>query len=85
MRTTIRPKLSLDEQLVLILTDCMTPAAGKNERERLDIPDEVWEAAKSSLIRRGLLRKNGAITNEGRNATGNQSDYQVIKAWEATR
>ena len=33
-----------------------------------DLTREGWEEAKAGLIARGLLRKNGAITNEGRNA-----------------
>jgi hypothetical protein len=39
--------------------------------ERQPFPTrEQWDAAKSALIARGLINKNGAITSAGRNARG---------------
>jgi hypothetical protein len=41
----------------------------KEATRSTDITVERWEAAKATLIERGLLRKNGSITPEGRNAS----------------
>jgi len=52
--------------------DLTYPAWGKIAITRLQ-----WDAAKASLISRGLLNKAGAITTEGRNAAGSQELYAL--------
>jgi hypothetical protein len=38
---------------------------------------DKWEEAKASLIDKRYLTKAGALTNEGRNAIGSKSEYQI--------
>ena len=43
------------------------------------ISQEKWNSVKEILISKGLLKKNGAITDEGRNAVSNVSVSEVQK------
>lgn len=70
-------ELSRDEKIVLSATRCFKSSyAGiKNYRfseanQSTGISLEAWDAAKASLIGKGLLNKAGAITDQGRNAIG---------------
>jgi hypothetical protein len=82
-----KPDLSLEEQVVLNMTCALTSAGRKNERERQGFPDAAWERGKASLIEKGFLRKNGAVTNEGRTAAGSlpsQNTGTVCREWRKT-
>ena len=71
-----KPKeVSEDEGIVLKYTSAYKNTYGgqtnlrfKEATRSTKITAERWEAAKVTLIERGLLRKNGSITPEGRNA-----------------
>lgn len=41
--------------------------AGVSRREQVGMSVDAWEAAKAGLISKGLLKKNGALTIEGKN------------------
>jgi hypothetical protein len=71
--------LTEDQKIVLCFTRGLKSSYGgvKNLRfvkanKRLGITEERWEAAKAECIDKGLLKKNGAITDEGRNAVENE-------------
>ena len=64
-----------DERIVLTYTARLKNTYGgetniryRNAKRDTGISPERWNAAKSQLIGKGLLRKNGAITPQGRNA-----------------
>ena len=68
-------QVSEDEGVVLKFTSHYKNTYGgvsnlrfKEANRSTKITAERWEAAKVALIERGLLRKNGSITPEGRNA-----------------
>lgn len=75
--------LSVHERVVLKATKCFKSSYGGRDRYQMAMDDsdyrrmldgaayptrEEWNAAKASLIGRGLLNKAGAITVAGRNA-----------------
>lgn len=77
-------ELSNDERIVLCFTRSLKSNYGgiSNYRfheatQRTRITLERWEAAKLTLISRGLLDKRGAITPAGKNAIGNTRDYEL--------
>jgi len=50
--------------------------------ETVGISEEAWETAKSELIEQGLLRSNGSITPDGRNAVTGTHDLYQLKGGE---
>lgn len=62
-------ELSLHETIVLVATKCLKSFARfDNANRHTGITKSEFEAAKQSLIAKGLLNSAGAITNDGRNA-----------------
>jgi hypothetical protein len=77
-------ELSRDEKIVLIATRSFKSSyAGiKNyrfseARSKTGITESEWNAAKESLITKGLLNKAGAINTEGKNAIGTEQFYNL--------
>ena len=66
-------EFSIPERALLSMTASLTSAGRKSERQSCNFPDELWEFTKAGLIKRGMLKKSGAITLEGRNAIGSYS------------
>lgn len=64
---TDAPELTKAEKVVLECTCGLKSFARRENAERLGVDAGAWDAAKASLIARGLLGKNGAVTPEGRN------------------
>lgn len=56
---------------------------GRNRQQMafddLGMPADQWENAKAGLIAKGLLKSNGAITDEGRNAIGTVQCFSLPK------
>lgn len=71
------PELTFIENLVLVMTSGLTSAGRKNDRERYGITDADWESGKESLIGKGLLQKNGAVTVDGRNVANTLDRYTL--------
>jgi hypothetical protein len=72
-------ELSEDEKIVLAYTRSLKASHSGitnfrfvRANQRKGITLERWNAAKTILIGKGLLNKAGAITNEGRNAIGDE-------------
>lgn len=73
-------ELTDDERLVLRMTASYKNTYGgetnirfhEGQRKDPTITAERWEGASCELLSRGLLRKNGAITPDGRNAAGDR-------------
>ena len=62
-------KLTDQERLMLYITKCLKSFARRDEWARSQ-PADTFDAMREALAGRGLMRKNGSITNEGRNAVG---------------
>jgi hypothetical protein len=79
--TTLNPgllqapaELTGDERTVLAATRAYKPGYGgdpEHRRNQTSLTREEWDAAKASLVARGLLNRAGAITIAGKNAIGN--------------
>lgn len=54
------------ERKVLVITKGIIASYRKGEAERVGISTAQWNATKDALIARGLLRKNGAISDDGK-------------------
>lgn len=63
------PALGEAQKRVLAITATLTSAGRKDWRDRWDVPKADWDDVVVSLHALGLVRKNGAITPEGRNAS----------------
>lgn len=71
-------ELTATERIVLAATRELKPAYRLAEATvTTRITETEYNAAKQSLIGRGLLRKNGSITDNGRNAIGRVNLYQL--------
>lgn len=75
--------LSRDEMICLIATRSRKASYGgvsnyrfSEARRETGITMDRWEAAKASLISKGMLNKAGAITVSGRNACGMKDLYE---------
>lgn len=75
MTRLLPDKVSLTEaeRCVLTITASFKSFCRDEYRRRMQVPDDVYLAAKSALIQRGLLTKQGAITPDGRNAIHGQT------------
>ena len=69
------PELSNREKLLLLFTAALknsyageTNIRFKRAHQETGIPQSAWEEAKLSCISKGLLRRDGSITADGRNA-----------------
>lgn len=77
-----KAEMSWAEMVVLVATRSLKSSYGG--RTRFDeaksdtgITLAEWDAAKASLIARGMLNKAGAITTEGKNAAGSKSLWNL--------
>jgi hypothetical protein len=69
-------ELSADETTVLVYTRSLKSSyGGVSDYRRVSsgLSTERWETAKAQLIDRGLLKKNGSITAEGKNAVSGKN------------
>ena len=62
--------LTQSEQVVLHVTKCLKSFARREEAKRYKVSVPMFEFAKNSLIAKGLLAANGAITVKGKNVEG---------------
>jgi len=69
-------ELTVEEKIVLCATK--ENSGGKIRLQESKMKKEKFEEIKQGLIARKLLAKNGAITNEGRNAIGDIRLYSLI-------
>jgi hypothetical protein len=77
-------ELSREEKIVLVATRTLKNSYGgrteirfKEANYETKIERLAWNEARKSLIEKGCLRKNGSITNEGRNVCPDESLYQL--------
>ena len=85
--TGLLPKpseLSFDEKVVLVATRSLKSSYAGISNYRFHQAGgyiggslDRWEAAKQTLIQKGLLNKAGAITVDGKNAVGSQQLYEL--------
>lgn len=67
-------ELTEQERIVLGITVNLKSFARREEAARSGITPAIWDTTKTALIERGFLRKNGAVTADGRNAV---RDFQL--------
>lgn len=67
------------EKVVLALTVGYKSFARLEYAQRAGITKQMWEDTKATLIEKKLLKKNGAISVEGRNVVG---DYRVSYSYK---
>lgn len=79
-----RQELDEDSKIVLAYTASYKNSYGgdtnirfKEARHDTGISSSKWETAKEACVARKFLRKNGSITNEGRNALGDESASRI--------
>jgi len=70
------PELSEDEKDVLKVT-CERKASygGVSRRESIGMRQEAWDTASASLLAKGMIQRNGAVTPAGRNAHASIRGY----------
>jgi hypothetical protein len=63
------PEMTTDEKAVLRVTvERKAGYGGVSRRESIGMPEDRWNVALASLIGKGLIAKNKAVTTAGRNA-----------------
>ncbi len=71
-------ELTKDQTIVLIATRSLKAFARFDEAHQYTGISQVeYDQAKSELIAKGLLKSNGAITDEGRNFVGNRQLFEL--------
>jgi len=66
-----------NEFITLYLTRSLKSAYRQDERKRIGMSRDDWDAAQVTLKERGYLKKNGAITPDGRNAIEAKSNGRI--------
>jgi len=70
-------ELTRDQQIVLVATRSLKSFARFDEASSYTAISRVaYDQAKAELIAKGLLKSNGAITDDGRNLAGDKSLWQ---------
>lgn len=75
------PALSRRQQIVLYITRSLISSARLEEARRFKFTLAEWNTCKAELFKLGLMRSNGSLTTEGKNA----SQGLVFNTWEENK